>query len=84
MIYDNTVESNGFTLICHKVLKQKFAENFKEYVQKVSQRGLSDLTVLSDSEFKSGINRMSEVINRGVGSEPIFEPTDLFIFQRVE
>jgi ubiquinone/menaquinone biosynthesis C-methylase UbiE len=78
------VELHGFMLVSHEVLKQQFAVNMREYFQKVSQRGLSDLAYISDNDFNKGISLMQKRVNQKKEDDPIFEPIDLFIFKKVE
>jgi ubiquinone/menaquinone biosynthesis C-methylase UbiE len=77
-----TLESNGFILLTHEVIQQPFANSLQEYGEKIRQRALSDLAILPDSEFKTGVQRMMLAIKRNERPGPIIEPIDLFIFRK--
>ncbi len=77
----NTMRSSGLLLVAHEVIEQQFAESLRDYCDKISRRGLSDLVRLPDSEFHAGVQRMREAIERREVSGPILEPIDLFIFK---
>ena len=77
----NTMQSSGLLLVTHEVIEQQFAESPRDYCDKISHRGLSDLVRLPDAEFHAGIQRMREAIERREVSGPILEPVDLFVFK---
>jgi len=76
-----TARGAGLSLLRHSVIKQEFASSMREYHEKVKMRALSDLAALSDAEFDAGIRRMEDDSEQEVPSA-IFEPIDLFIFQK--
>ena len=77
-----TARGAGLSLLRHSVIEQEFASSMREYRDKVKMRALSDLAALSDAEFDAGIRRMEDDTEQEVRSA-IFEPIDLFIFQKV-
>lgn len=80
----DVVEGGGFSLLIHEVIKQIFAESLREYCEKISRRGLSDLVRIPDVEFEAGVQRMMDDIERNKVRGPIVEPIDLFIFKKVD
>lgn len=43
----DTLREHGFELKKHGIIHQKFADNLKEYFEKIRFRGLSDLQMLT-------------------------------------
>lgn len=79
----DTMQTKGFALLKHEVIPHQFARTKREYFNKIKQRVLSDLVILSDAEFEAGISRMEADIESNKIPEPVIEPIDLFVF-RVE
>lgn len=77
-----TMKRNGFTLLKHDVIEQKFADSLGEYYKKIRKRALSDLVVISDDEFNKGIHRMKEDVERNETQKPVLELIDLFSFKK--
>jgi len=78
----DTMQDGGFASVSHDVIRQQFAGSFREYYDKVRQRGLSDLSHISDSEFGAGIESMREAAEQEKRPEPVVEPIDLFVFTK--
>ncbi len=78
-----TVCNAGLSLVRHRVVEQVFAESFGAYVHKISQRGLSDLTALSDEDFETGLQHMVDDVPTMDACGPVLEPIDLFVFRKV-
>jgi SAM-dependent methyltransferase len=74
-------EKNGYALVKHEIVFQKFAESLKEYADKISLRSLSDLSMISDNDFITGINKMYQDAENN-NDEYIYEPVDLFTFKK--
>ena len=74
------VSSHGFDFIEHKVLYQQFASSYREYYEKISQRGLSSLLAISDEAFYSGCKRLREWVDTQPPDTPVLEPIDHFFF----
>lgn len=75
-------EAHGFRTIVQATIDQKFAGNPQEYYEKISLRGLSSLQALPDDLF---LRRLAEFKKRCESlptDHPIYEPVDLFAFQR--
>ena len=72
----------GLSFLSHDVIKQKFADTLNQYCEKIARRGLSDLEMLSDSEFDAGVDRMKRDAKKMGNSGPIMEPIDLFVFKK--
>lgn len=77
-----TAIRSGFSLIKHEVIEHEFAASLSEYLDKIGRRALSDLVVLPDQEFHSGLRAMEEALRDRVESGPIVKPIELFIFER--
>lgn len=77
-----TMKSSGFSLLSHEIIEQQFADTFREYYEKIAERGLSDLCILPDEEFNAGILKMENDVKERERMGPILEPVDLFIFVR--
>jgi ubiquinone/menaquinone biosynthesis C-methylase UbiE len=74
--------AQGFTLISSSILEQMFAYNYLEYYEKISQRGLSGLTVISDEEFHSGLKQLKHYCEQKSQNMKVWEKIHLFIFQQ--
>lgn len=76
-------ESTGFTLTKFQVIHQLFAKSRMEYYQKISLRGTSDLTAISDKEFHEGLQALKEFCYANEPEKPVHENVGLFIFRSV-
>ena len=74
---------NNFIAVFAEEVKQVFAENLKDYYEKVSLRGCSDLAVISDAEFNEGLIKLKHYCEQNNSNESVFEEIDLLIFQKV-
>jgi ubiquinone/menaquinone biosynthesis C-methylase UbiE len=77
-----TVSANGFTLVKDLTVLQRFTSSYKEYYEKISQRGLSVLISISDDAFKSGLVKFKEWTEKQPQDQPVYEPVDMFIFRK--
>ena len=77
-----SVYGRSFELISQRTIYQLFAASYDEYFEKVSQRGLSALIVISDKAFQSGLQRFQNWVRGQPRSQPVYEPVDLFVFQK--
>jgi len=71
----------SFKLISERVIQQLFATSHDEYFEKISRRGLSALIAIPEEEFQSGLVRFRD----WVSLQPdvaVYEPVDLFVFQK--
>ena len=68
--------------VSQRTIHQLFASSFEEYFDKISQRGLSALLAISDEAFQSGLERFRHWVNAQPRGVPVYEPVDLFIFQK--
>lgn len=71
-----------FVLTSHRTIHQLFASSYAEYVEKISRRGLSALIAIKDEAFQSGLRRLRHWISLQAQDVPVYEPVDLFIFQK--
>jgi ubiquinone/menaquinone biosynthesis C-methylase UbiE len=74
--------SQSFELISQQTIYQLFAASYDQYVEKISRRGLSALIVISDEDFQSGLQRLQNWVRGQPRSQPVYEPVDLFVFQK--
>lgn len=74
------LQANGFELKGHSIVYQFFAENLREYFEKISLRGLSSLKAITDDEFQEGLVRLEKYCREKEKGEAVFEDIDLFIF----
>ena len=76
-----SVCDESFELISHQTIHQLFAASNDEYFEKIRQRGLSVLIMIGDEAFQSGLQRFRDWVKEQTGSQPVYEPVDLFVFQ---
>lgn len=74
--------SESFVMISHSTIQQLFASSYNEYYEKVSQRGLSALIAINDEAFQSGLRQFWHWAREQPQGLPVYEPVDLFIFQK--
>jgi ubiquinone/menaquinone biosynthesis C-methylase UbiE len=79
---EGLVCGQSFELISQRTVYQLFAATYEEYLEKVSRRGLSALIAISDEAFQNGLQRFQKWISRQPPNHPVYEPVDLFIFQK--
>jgi ubiquinone/menaquinone biosynthesis C-methylase UbiE len=79
-----TVCRQGFSIIKLETVYQLFAESYKEYCEKISQRGLSSLVSISDAAFKRGVRRLRAWTAAKPSNQKVYEPIDFFIFRKRE
>lgn len=72
----------SFAIISHRSIQQLFAFSCAEYFEKISRRGLSSLLAINDEAFQSGLQRFQHWASLQPGDLPVYEPVDLFIFQK--
>lgn len=77
-----SVCGGSFELISQRTIYQLFSASYDEYFEKVSRRGLSALIVISDESFQSGLQRFQNWVRGQPRSQPVYEPVDLFVFQK--
>jgi len=77
-----SVCGGSFELVSQLTIYQLFADSYVEYFEKVSRRGLSALIVISDEAFQSGLQRFQDWVSRQPRNLPVYEPVDLFVFQK--
>jgi len=73
---------NGFTLLACSRLNQLFADNYREYYEKISKRGLSVLHFISDSDFEEGLKRLKDYCHTKPKECKAYERYHLFVFQK--
>jgi hypothetical protein len=72
---------NGFLFLRHEIVQQQFSDSLYEYCDKIRQRDLSDLAMISDDKFEAGVHRMQEDVEKNEKQDPILELIDLFTFR---
>lgn len=76
------ISLNGFTFVEYLVIYQKFASSYREYYEKISQRGLSSLLAINDEAFYNGCKKFREWVDTQPSDTPVFEPIDHFFFHK--
>ncbi len=71
----------GFETIVTTTVYQYSASSYREYYEKVSQRGLSGLIAMSDDAFEAGLRRLRDWVDKQPPDKPVNEPVDLFVFR---
>ena len=79
---EKSVCGGSFELISQQTIYQLFAASYDEYFEKIGGRGLSALIVISEEAFQSGLLRFQNWVREQPRSQPVYEPVDLFIFQK--
>ncbi|MGB3478141.1 MAG: class I SAM-dependent methyltransferase [bacterium] len=79
----DTVHSSGFKLKGHEIVRQKFANNLKEYTEKIKSRGLSDLVSITDGEFHDGLAKLEIYCKEQDTETDVIEELDFFIYTKV-
>jgi ubiquinone/menaquinone biosynthesis C-methylase UbiE len=77
------VTAQGFQLVASNIVKQVFAHDYRKYYEKISQRGLSGLLVISDYEFHSGLKRLKQYCEQQPHDVKVWEPLHFFLFQNL-
>jgi ubiquinone/menaquinone biosynthesis C-methylase UbiE len=75
------LQSNGFALNGHSIIHQITADSLQKYFEKISLRGLSDLSAISDDKFQDGLTRFKKYCYEHETGEPVYEDIDLFVFR---
>ena len=78
----NAVCANRFTLAKDLTVLQRFTSSYKEYYERISQRGLSVLISISDDAFNRGLVKFKEWTEKQPQDQPVYEPVDMFIFRK--
>lgn len=78
------VTAHRFSLLCERVIQQRFASSHEEYVEKIGQRGLSALIAISDDAFQTGLANLRRWATEQPPNIAVYEPVDLFIFQKMK
>jgi ubiquinone/menaquinone biosynthesis C-methylase UbiE len=76
--------SESFELISRQTIYQFFASSYREYSDKIRQRGLSSLILISDTAFHAGLERLGQWVDKQPSDLAVYEPVDLFIFQKFQ
>lgn len=86
MPYEKEVISNfqahGFRLVDNTTIDQIFADNHLEFYEKVRQRGLSVLRMVSDSDFEDGLRKFKHYCETKPTNDKVYERFHLFTFQK--
>ena len=71
-----------FNLIFCRILEQVFAQDYREYYEKISKRGLSALALISDKDFESGLKGLKRYCEQKSTNTKVCEEIHLFVFQK--
>ena len=77
-----SVCNQAFVMISQHTIYQLFASSYEEYFEKISQRGLSALIAITDEAFQNGVQRFHDWVRLQPRDHPVYEPVDLFTFQK--
>lgn len=75
------LQSNRFVLRGHSIIHQITADNLQKYFEKISLRGLSDLSAIPDDKFQDGLTSFKKYCDKHKTGEPVYEDIDLFVFR---
>jgi ubiquinone/menaquinone biosynthesis C-methylase UbiE len=75
------LESSGFGLHAHTVVRHPFAGNLATYAEKIGMRGLSSLKAVPDEDFHEGMAELKAYCTEHDTGEPVREDIDLFVFR---
>lgn len=75
-------KANGFNVISYHILEQVFAQDYQEYYEKISRRGLSALALISDKDFISGLKALKRYCEQQPMNTKVREGIHLFVFQK--
>ncbi len=78
-----SVGQYGFCLQGNTTVYQMFARSYSEHYEKISRRGLSGLIEISDEAFAAGLERLRRWVETKPEDQPVLEPVDMFVFQKV-
>jgi ubiquinone/menaquinone biosynthesis C-methylase UbiE len=74
------VSVRGFEPLWVETMRQFFASDYREYYDKIRQRGLSALIAIGDEAFEAGLGRLEQWIARQP-KQAVYEPVDFFVFR---
>jgi SAM-dependent methyltransferase len=77
-----TFRRHGFASRGHRTVWQKFAATPADYLDRISRRGLSSLQLIPDDAFAAGLRGLEAHCRAARPDEPVYEPVDLFVFER--
>jgi ubiquinone/menaquinone biosynthesis C-methylase UbiE len=70
-----------FQLMTIQTVQQLVANSHLEYFEKIQQRAVSALMMISDEAFERGLLRFKAWMTGQPSDQPVYEPMDLFVFQ---
>lgn len=75
------VRGGGFDTVAVRPVPQVFASSYPEYCEKIGQRALSGLLVISDEAFTAGMERLRLWAATQPADQLVVEPLDLLVFK---
>lgn len=78
----NMMSKHGLKLLEHSLITSEIASDWNEFAQKISLRADSTLNSISDTDFERGLMKLKSYA-RQAPEEPVTEPIDYFVFERV-
>jgi ubiquinone/menaquinone biosynthesis C-methylase UbiE len=75
--------AGAFRAVAEETVYQQTAPSWDDFYERVSQRAMSVMTLISDEAFERGLERLKEWVARQPDHQPVVEPVDLFVFQAV-
>jgi ubiquinone/menaquinone biosynthesis C-methylase UbiE len=77
------VGRHGFECIAVQPVYQFFVPSYAEYADRIGQRGLSVLLMISDDAFAEGLKQLQQWAATQPADTPVYEPVDLSVFRRI-
>jgi ubiquinone/menaquinone biosynthesis C-methylase UbiE len=79
---ETVLGAQSFDLVSRRTVRQRFASSYEEYFEKISGRGLSALIAIDDEAFRSGLERLRQLVSSQPPETPVYEPVELFVFRK--
>jgi ubiquinone/menaquinone biosynthesis C-methylase UbiE len=70
----------GLGLTSRQTLKQRMNHSLNAYAERIRQRAMSPLTMISDAEFEEGMRKLDQLAHDEAVPAPVFENIDLLRF----
>jgi ubiquinone/menaquinone biosynthesis C-methylase UbiE len=74
--------AGGFTLDAELVVVQLFANDLRDYSERISQRALSSLQAIPDSDFERGMVALRKHCETASRSGPVYEEVDMYVLHK--
>jgi ubiquinone/menaquinone biosynthesis C-methylase UbiE len=75
---------HGFSFVAHDVLNQTIDRCFNDHIERLRQRGISTLALLTEEEFAQGIANMEQASKQMDPAKPVVEKIDFLVLRKKE